>query len=168
MKKFIYEFNHERLTIGTSKRGYGKAHFAKKNIKKGQIVMYGFGNRLINNQTQKISIQIAKNRHYLPTNWGGKCWNHSCEPNTYAVNMKGTPFPVLIAGANIKAGSEITYSYWMTEYAWCKQANEKTIKCLCGSKKCHGKILAFSELPNSVRKNLILKNKVSNHLKTSF
>ena len=116
----------------------------------------GFG-KIIDHQTSHISIQIGTQRHYLPRKWAGRYWNHSCNPNTY-VRTRADSFPNLIALREIKTGEEITYSYWMSEFSWSKDADENNAKCKCGEKKCKKKILSFSQLSRAERLKLI-KNK---------
>jgi len=143
-EKQIEEFNKRNTYIGLSKNGYGRAYFAKRDFKKGEVVMMGFG-KIIDHQTPHISVQIDVNKHYLPKSGTGRYWNHSCNPNTYMKTRKDG-FPNLIALRSIKQGEEITYSYWMSEFEWTKWADERKIKCRCGQKNCKGRILSFSQL----------------------
>ncbi len=156
------EFNKKNTYIGISKKSYGKTHFANRNFKKGEIVMVGFG-KIIDHQTPHISVQIGVNKHYLPKSWTGRYWNHSCSPNTY-MNTMVDGFPKLIVSKSIKCGEEITYSYWMSEFKWIKDADESTVKCKCGSKNCRGKILSFSQLSKADRKKIVTKKLCSRYL----
>ena len=136
--------NRNNVLVKRSSKGYGLTYFTKKDFKKGDVVMFGLG-KIINHQTSHISVQIAYKKHYLPTKWTGKYWNHSCDPNTY-VKSRSDRFPNLIALQNIKKGEEINYGYWMTEFAWIKNADELRVRCKCGTKKCKGRILSYSNL----------------------
>lgn len=155
-KEKILDFNKKNVRIGISEKGYGSTYFAKRKIKKGEVVMMGFG-KIINHQTAKISIQIAKNTHYLPSLLTGRCWNHSCAPNTFP-KTREDGFPDWIALKNIEEGEEICYGYWGTEYEWAKHTDEKKIECKCGSTQCQNKIPSFSNLEDKIKKK-ILKNK---------
>jgi len=125
--------------------------------------MCGFGKR-IDHQTPHLSVQIGFKRHYLPTSLTGRYWNHSCEPNTF-VRTRKDGFPNLIAERAIKEGEEVTFGYYMTEFSWSNQADEKILKCHCGSKKCRGKILSFSQLDKQEQNNLAKMDKISDYLK---
>ena len=141
--------NQKNVSIGQSHNGCGLTHLTVRDIKKGEVVMSGFG-KIIDHQTEHISIQIGRDKHYLPTKWTGRYWNHSCEPITF-VRTRRDGFPDLVALRNIKKGDEINYSYWMTEFVWSKAADENNIKCLCGTKRCRGKIDSFADLPKKVQ-----------------
>ena len=156
------DFSKKNVYIGMSKKPYGKTYFASRNFKKGEIVMIGFG-KVINHQTPRISIQIGINKHYLPKNYTGRYWNHSCNPNTYA-KTREDGFPNLVALKSIKQGEEITYSYWMSELEWTRNADESRIECKCGSKKCTGKIFSFSQLSKKDQEKIISKRICSKYL----
>lgn len=149
----VVRFGQRNTYLGISDKSYGRTCFAKKNFNIGEVVVMGIG-RIIDHQTSKVSIQIGLDKHFLPTKWTGRYWNHSCEPNTY-VKTRSDEFPNLVALQRIKCGDEITYSYAMTEYSWCRGAEERVIACKCKSKKCKSKILSFSQLSKSEQKTLV-------------
>ncbi|MBI2086552.1 MAG: SET domain-containing protein-lysine N-methyltransferase [Candidatus Zambryskibacteria bacterium] len=161
--KSVIKFNQNNIYQGLSSNGYGGACFAKKDFNAGEVIIMGIG-KIINHQTPTISIQIGVGKHFQPTKWTGRYWNHSCNPNTF-VKTRTDGFPNLVALRRIKREDEITYSYAMTEYSWCKNAKEKTILCKCNNKKCKGKILSFSQLSKSEQKRLVKKTKCSLYLK---
>lgn len=161
-EKQAIEFNKKNVYIGSSKRLYGKTHLAKRDFKKGEVVMMGFG-KVIDHQTSLVSIQVDINKHYLPKIWTGRYWNHSCDPNTY-IKTREDGFPNLIALKLIKKGEEITYSYWMSEFRWTRNANENKIKCRCGSENCKGKILSFFQLSKKIQKDIINKKNCAKYL----
>lgn len=158
----IISFNKENVDVGKSKKGYGYTHFTKKDFKRGDIIVMGFG-RVIDHQTSHISIQIGTNKHYLPEKWAGRYWNHSCHPNTY-IKTRTDGFPNLVVLRDIKAGEEITYSYWMSEFSWSKDADENSVKCKCGEKRCKKKILSFSQLSETERLKLIKNRHCAKYL----
>lgn len=143
-KKEVLFFNKVNVFIDASPRGYGFSYFAKKDFKPGQEVMRGWG-KIIGHQTPHISVQIGTHKHYLPSVWTGRYWNHSCNPNA-CVKTRPDGFPSLRALKNIRKGDEINYHYSMTEYQWIKDADENHVPCLCGEKNCKKRILAFSQL----------------------
>jgi S-adenosylmethionine decarboxylase len=159
----ITELNKANVQCGKSPLSYGFTHFAKKTFHKGDVVVKGIG-EIVPSQTSHFSIQIATDKHFIPTKWTGKYWNHSCNPNCY-VKTREDGFPDLIALENIEKGEEITYAYYMTEYEWCKEAEERTIKCKCKNENCCGRILSFSELSKEEKIHLIHKGTLSNYLK---
>jgi hypothetical protein len=155
-------FNQKNVYCAKSQNGYGMAYFTKHNFNAGDIIMHGFG-KIINHQTKHNSVQIGPNKYFLPTKWTGRYWNHSCCPNCF-VNTRTDGFPDMVALRNIKKGEEITYSYFMTEYEWSPVAVEKKIPCLCGTKKCCKKIMAFSQLSEKQKNNLKKRNLISSYL----
>jgi len=155
IKKDITAFNKNNVTINESPNGYGLTYFTKRNFKKGEVIVKGFG-RIISRQTEHFSVQIGYNAHFSPTKWTGKYWNHSCEPNCF-VRTRPDGFPDLIALRNIKCGEEISYSYFMSERRWEKYANENKIACKCQSKKCFGMIRSFIQL--SYKEQYLFKKK---------
>lgn len=158
----IIALNTKNVYVGRSKNGYGFTYFAKRDFKKSELVIMGFG-KIIDHQTAHCSVQIGHNRHYLPIKWTGKYWNHSCESNTY-VKTRPDGFPDLIALRNIKKNEEITYSYWMTEFMWTKGVDELRMKCRCGSKNCVGRILSYSDLSPEKKTDFKKRTLVSQYL----
>ncbi len=158
----ILKINQENVFTGLSPRGYGYTCFANKDFNIGDFIMHGYG-KLLDHQTGHCSIQIDKNKHYMPTKWTGKYWNHSCDPNAY-MNTRNDGFPNLYALKKIKKGDEITYSYWMSEFSWVKGVDELSVKCICGSKKCKGSILAFNDLSQKEKENLVFKKHCAKYL----
>lgn len=158
----ITAFNMRNIYTGRSKNGYGFSYFAKRDFKKGELIMMGFG-KIIDHQTPHCSVQIGTNKHYIPSKWTGKYWNHSCEPN---INVKTRPdgFPNFIALRDIKKDDELSYSYWMTEYAWVKGTDELKVKCGCGSNKCVGRILSYSDLSTEEKIDSKKRSLISRYL----
>ena len=125
---------------------YGKAVFAKKPIKKGEVIaafdgiIYdddfdGWTKDLLNH-----AIQFSK-----------ACWrdskglaryvNHSCDPNCGIKDL----FKI-VAMRDITEGEEITWDYEMTERSkWWK------LKCRCGSPICRKVIGNYDNMPKKIR-----------------
>lgn len=143
-KEEVIKFNQNNMETGRSPKGYGMAYFAKRDFKKGERIMEGYG-RIVDHQTSHCSVTIGKDKHYIPEKWTGKYWNHSCNPNSY-MKSRSDGFTTLFALKKIKKGEEITYDYAMTELSWITGAKEMHVSCLCGEKTCKGKILSFSQL----------------------
>lgn len=145
----LINFNKKNIYIGKSPKNYGKTYFAKRNFKKGEVVLIMAGKKIFH-QTKCYSVQISMNEHFSPSQWTGKYFNHSCEPNCFIHSKMKTLN--LIAMKSISLGDELTFAYWMTEYKWTKIADENKIKCKCGSKSCKGKIFSFSQLSDLEKK----------------
>jgi hypothetical protein len=160
--KKITEFNKHHVCIAVSKNSYGRCYHAKKNFKRGEVVLMTFGNVLTDHQTKHISVQIGANKHFLPSPWTGRFLNHSCAPNC-CIQTRSDGFPDVVALRAIKKGEEITFGYYMTEHEWAPGSHENIARCLCGAKKCRGKILSFSELSAKEKKQN--KMLVSSYLK---
>lgn len=144
LKQIVDKYNRSMIYTGKSVNGYGHTYFAKNLIKKGTVVVMGFG-KIIPKQTGHISIQIDYDKHYLPTLFTGKYFNHSCDPNLYVVTREDG-FPNWLALRDINNDEEITYGYWMTEYTWGDAADENTKICQCSTDNCTGRILSFKQI----------------------
>lgn len=158
----IITFNQKNVYCAKSPKGYGRAYFAKHDFKPGEIVMRGLG-KIINHQTNHLSIQIGLNKHYLPKKWTGRFWNHSCNPNCF-VRTRTDGFPDWIAKRPIKKGRELTFAFSMTEFNWSPNTAENSAACLCGYKKCVGKIMSFSQLLMAHRSCLKKKKHIASFL----
>jgi len=101
-----------------------KGVFANRDFKKGEIVLL-WKPKIISKK--EFAVLTEKNNHYLLKQDGNyflmqspeKFVNHSCEPNTKAINKSD------VAIRKIKIGEEITSSYL-----------KAGSKCNCGSKNC--------------------------------
>jgi SET domain-containing protein len=102
----------------------GKGVFAKRDFKKGEIVLKWNPKKLTREKANKLT---TKQKHYLYQEKDKyflmqlpeKYVNHSCDANTMAKNESD------IAVRNIKKGEEITSNYPKVNF-----------KCNCGRKKC--------------------------------
>jgi SET domain-containing protein len=102
----------------------GKGVFAKRDFKKGEIVLKWNPKILTKLEADKLTIKqkhylYQKRNKYFLMQSPEKYVNHSCDANTVAKNKSD------IATRNIRKGEEVTSSY----------ANF-SFKCTCGSKKC--------------------------------
>ena len=102
----------------------GKGVFAKRDFKKGEIILRWNPKILTKLEADKLT---TKQKHYLYQEKNKyflmqppeKYVNHSCDANTVAKNKSD------IATRNIRKGEEVTSSY----------ANF-SFECKCGSKNC--------------------------------
>lgn len=120
----------------------GKGIFAKKRIKKGELIAI-WGGRVMNKKEitklKKIyygntslywfTVQVYNNFYLAPKNIreleDADFFNHSCNPNA---GIKGQIS--LVAMRNIFPGEEITFDYATTDCGFIK------FKCNCGGKDC--------------------------------
>lgn len=126
----------------------GVGIFAKKNLKKGEIIFIVKGKLIsfiVKNKKDALFgdrwLSISKNRWINPREGGPWYFiNHSCNPNA---GIKGKVS--IVAMRNIKKGEEITIDYSITEA-------EKLwhMKCNCGNKNCRKKIKSIQFLPEKI------------------
>ena len=122
---------------------HGNGIFAKKSIRKGEIVFIAKGKMeklYLNTKNLAMSnpdmIGVDKNIWLDPSLLWGAYINHSCDPNA---GIKGRV--TFVALKNIKRGEEITFDYSISEdSAW-------EMKCNCGSKNCRKIIRSIKFLP---------------------
>jgi len=112
----------------------GNGVFAARDFKKGEQVLPFNGKRtpcLHHNYLYDLQID---ERDVMCMGYPLRTVNHSCEPNTGIIDVK-----ILIALRDIAKGEQIFYDYSTTIDDDCSWA----IECLCGSKRCRGKIEDF-------------------------
>ncbi|MCX7403271.1 MAG: SET domain-containing protein-lysine N-methyltransferase [Planctomycetia bacterium] len=73
--------------------------------------------------------------------------NHSCDPNCGLLIRSGVKEIEAKALRPIQAGEELTFDYETFEY----EIEHLTGPCLCGSKKCRGRLTGYSHLPAEVK-----------------
>jgi SET domain-containing protein len=124
----------------------GKGIFAKKLIKKGEIIasfdgpIYTDKSRW-NDELRNHCIQFAKNR-WRYSNGIARFINHSCEPNCGVKDLFD-----IVAMRDIKKDEELTWDYEMTE------SNPKwKMKCRCKTPSCRGVIGNYKNMPLAIRK----------------
>jgi uncharacterized protein len=132
-----------KFYVGDSKIA-GRGLFAKRNIKKGEIVFIMKGEKVVMNgkNGQKILetpniMGVGKNEWIDPTE-PYVFVNHSCEPN---MSVKGRV--TFVAIKDIKRDEELTFDYSISEDS-CWQ-----LKCNCSSKNCRKIVRGLRHLPLS-------------------
>jgi len=154
--------NKAKFYIARSPRGYGLSYFAKEEFHFRDVVCLAYG-RIVDHQTAKTSIQFDRDKHIVPSRWGGRFLNHSCDPNIFPQSeLNG--FPVFIALRKIMRDEEITYAYYTTEFSWESYCLETHCPCMCGSLNCTGRIRAFSQLSHREQMQLVRKRQLSKYL----
>jgi uncharacterized protein len=135
---------------------HGRGVFALAAIKAGQRIVEYKGNIIsdavaeklygdahaegVQNHTFLFSISGGKNIDATPINTVAKWINHSCEPNCEASEEEGRVF--VEALRDIAAGEELAYDYNIVLETRHTAKQKARFKCLCGSKKCRGTLLA--------------------------
>ncbi|MCM8795364.1 MAG: SET domain-containing protein-lysine N-methyltransferase [Candidatus Omnitrophica bacterium] len=122
-----------------------KGIFAKKKIKKGEVIAVWGGYVITHKEFKRLSRYKFKNivhyatkiadGFYIISSKNGRLedddfFNHSCSPNT---GIKGQV--MMVAMRNINAGEEITYDYAMTDAGF-----PYSFECKCGSPECRGRV----------------------------
>ena len=135
----------EKLCVVRNSPIHGSGVFAVKPIKKGTRIIEYKGKRLTHKEADRI---------YGGTSESGNAarWiNHGCAPNCTSICEEaddGKPEHERVfidAVRDIKAGEELTYSYFITLEEPHTRRMQKIWKCLCGSKKCTGTMLEMKK-----------------------
>jgi uncharacterized protein len=123
----------------------GKGLFAKRNIKKGELIFIREDRKIYagkNIQSSDIKeshfMQVGKNKfmQILPPGCYG---NHSCDPNC------GIKEDKTFALKDIEKDEEITVDYDTFEYDW-------KMWCKCGSENCRKILRGYKYLSKELRK----------------
>ena len=125
--------------------GKGEGIFATKAFKVGDIVMVGVIKEALNGNHSHAS-QIGENEYVLHAGLITKV-NHSCDPNC-GIRANETGAHDYVAIKIISVNEEITFDYAMRNYI----IDYFPKKCMCGSKKCRGKITGWKDLPGEKKK----------------
>ncbi len=123
----------------------GEGIFATKSFKIGDIVMVGIIKEVLNGNHSHAS-QIGKNEYVLHAGWISKV-NHSCDP-TCGIRVNKTGAHDFVAIRDIMVHEEITFDYAMRNYGVDYFPKE----CMCGSKRCRGRITGWKDLPDERKK----------------
>ncbi len=149
-KKVLHKIPNRKVFVnsvdpGNPAMGFGL--FAKKEIKKGEIIFLAKGKQV------RIKIKDKTDSALLPNAIGYDVgvWldplvdnalnylNHSCDPNA---GIKGKV--TVTALKNIKKGEHITIDYSITE---CDKSWSLDQRCHCGAKNCRKVIRSIQSLP---------------------
>jgi hypothetical protein len=132
----------------------GRGAFATRQIRKGQRLIEYTGDRITPEEGDRRYIEDGMRRHHtflftvdkdtcIDGKRGGnesRYINHSCDPNCEAVIEDGRIF--IFAKKAMAPGTELTYDYQYERTPEHTQEDEEFYRCLCGSPKCRGTILA--------------------------
>lgn len=142
---------------------FGKGLFAKRDIRKGEVIFKFTGKLIDFNQTVNRQdnfgdpLQIGKNL-YINLEEPMRFINHSCNPNTGIKNDI-----ILIALENIRQGEELYFDYstTMDEEHWIMQ-------CKCGNTNCRKIIKDFKYLSYQVQQKYLALNIVQNFIASQY
>jgi hypothetical protein len=119
--------------------------FATKSSKVGDIVMVGVIKEVLNGNNSHAS-QIGEHEYVLHAGLINMV-NHSCDPNC-GIRVDETGAHDFVAIRNISINEEIAFDYAMRNY----NVDYFPKQCMCGSKKCRGKITGWKDLPDEKKK----------------
>ncbi len=123
----------------TSEKGEGI--YATQTFKVGDTVMVGVIKEVLTRNHSHAS-QIDEHTHVLHDGLISKV-NHCCEPNC-GIHVNETGAHDFVAMRDIGINEEATFDYAMRNYS----IDHFPKICMCGAKKCRGKITGWKDLPN--------------------
>ena len=125
--------------------GKGEGVFATRLLKACETVMVGVIEKVLDGNYSHAS-QIGENKYVLHAGSISKV-NHSCDPNC-GISVNETGAHDFVARRDIIVNEEITFDYAMRNYG----VNYFPKQCMCGSKRCRGKITGWKDLPDEQKK----------------
>jgi hypothetical protein len=142
----------------------GRGAFATRQIRKGQRLIEYTGDRITPEEGDRRYVEDGMKRHHtflftvdentcIDGKRGGndsRYINHSCDPNCEAVIEDGRIF--LFAKKAMAPGTELTYDYQYERTPEHTKEDEEFYRCLCGSPKCRGTILAPPKRKRAAKK----------------
>ena len=127
----------------TSEKGEGV--FATQSFTLDDIVMVGVIREVLKENHSHAS-QIGESEYVFHAGLISKV-NHSCDPNC-GIRVNGTGAHDFVAMRTISINEELTFDYAMRNYG----VDYFPKQCMCGSKKCRGKITGWKDLPDEKKK----------------
>jgi hypothetical protein len=127
----------------TSEKGEGI--YVTQSYKIGDTVMIGVIKEVLPSNHSHAS-QIDEHTHVLHAGLISKV-NHCCEPNC-GIHVNETGAHDFVAMRDIGINEEATFDYAMRNYS----IDHFPKVCMCGAKKCRGKITGWKDLPNEQKK----------------
>ncbi len=116
----------------------GRSVYALRDLKKGDIVVKGIVEKVIENRGEH-TVTIHGVHVVLE---GPACLlNHSCNQNCMHVFIESGTFD-FVARRDIDAGEQITHDTSAYEY----EVEHFSQKCLCGSDNCRGEVKGWKDL----------------------
>jgi SET domain-containing protein len=129
----------------------GTGVFAKRNIRKGEVVLPLTGKKLHESEISDVDrcqslLQIEEDVYLMATGTIDDFLNHSCDPNL-GFTPDGQSFFAL---RDIAKEEELSWDYSSSD-----NDPEWAMKCLCGSPRCRGTVAGFPALDQETRRRLL-------------
>ncbi|MDF1501760.1 SET domain-containing protein-lysine N-methyltransferase [Roseisolibacter sp. H3M3-2] len=142
----------------------GRGAFATRRIRPGQRIIEYTGERITPEEGDRRYEEDGMGRHHtflftvdeetcVDGKKGGnesRYINHSCDPNCEAVIEDGRIW--IYAKRSIQPGAELAYDYQYERTPQHTKEDEEFYRCLCGTAKCRGTILAPAKKTRAPRK----------------
>jgi uncharacterized protein len=155
----------------------GRGGFAAMPIRKGTKIIEYVGERISQKEADRRYDDASMKRHHtflfsldngkvIDAAVGGndaRFINHSCDPNCQALETRSRIF--IEALRDIAKGEELFYDYAYERSDETTAEDEELYKCLCGSPKCRGSILAPAKPKRKVASKAKAKSKVKSKSK---
>ncbi len=127
----------------------GLSLFSDRIFKKGEVVMPLSGKIVSSAHPSPEAVQIDATHfidsvEYVPEDF----INHACRADT----MLDVDRKAFIALRRIHRNEEITFNYLTTE--WDMKRHNTDFDCICGAKRCFGRIRGFRYLTDAQRKRI--------------
>jgi len=123
----------------------GEGIFATQSFKVGSIVMVGVIKEALDGNHSHAS-QVGEYEYVLHAGLITKV-NHSCDPNC-GIRVNETGAHDFVAIRDISINEEIVFDYAMRNYG----VDYFPKQCMCGSRKCRGRITGWKNLPDEQKK----------------
>jgi len=137
----------DKIEVKKSSVCSGKGVFAKRNIRKGELLIDI--EAMVVKKRVDYALQIGKSA-YLLANYIDNFINHSCSPNVFVKLYENNKNRVsYIAFKNIRKGQELFWNYNTTEWDF-----GKGFICHCGSKNCIRRVRGMRYLTKLQQKKL--------------
>ncbi len=133
------------MTLEVRDGSYGKAVFAAERIPAGTLISPFTGPFLTYAQTNAdtYALQIGPDLYIGESGGVDDLFNHSCDPNAW-VKIDGSTAE-LRAIRDIAPGEQVCF-----DYSTIMDEDDFTMRCLCGSPRCRGRIGDGRMLPPEV------------------
>jgi uncharacterized protein len=123
---------------------YGKSIFAKKNFKRGDVVLIVCGPIVKKPSIYTVPIDYGLYIDPIPP---CKYLCHSCNPNC-GIKKRN----MVVAMKNIKKGEEINIDYAMIIPKYNSKLLKQSIICKCGNENCRGVFGSYVKLSKELKK----------------
>jgi hypothetical protein len=120
----------------------GKGLFARRDIKRGEVIFRFIGTIGDDAHTNGESLQVDDGLFLQSTIFYDDYLNHSCDPDCF-IDWKTLD---LVAKRDIKRGEELSYDYCTSDWDDCGLLEDWSFKCSCRAINCIGVMKGFKHL----------------------